>query len=135
MSRIFRTEDEKNIIYLSGYNIVWERRYNNRIPSDLMIISEEVPTDVYAASLNAVIDIINRSKNVSISFSSFNDKEGSTFEQYLFDHFKLNYAKTEERITLLVEKSKKITTGVREISKSLLIGLINQHFNYEMPDT
>lgn len=134
MSRIFRTEDEKNIIYLSGYNIVWER-YNNRIPSDLMIISEEVPTDVYAASLNAVIDIINRSKNVSISFSSFNDKEGSTFEQYLFDHFKLNYAKTEERITLLVEKSKKITTGVREISKSLLIGLINQHFNYEMPDT
>lgn len=134
MSRIFRTEDEKNIIYLSGYNIVWER-YNNRIPSDLRIISEEVPTDVHTASLNAVIDIINRSKNVSISFSSFNDKEGSVFEQYLFDYFKLNYAKSKEKITLLVEKSKKTTKGVRDVSKSLLIGLINQHFNYEMPET
>lgn len=134
MNRIFRTEDDKNIIYLRVYNIVWER-YNNRIPYDLRIISEEIPTDVHTASLNAVIDIINRSKNVSISFASFNDKNGSTFGQYLFDHFKLNYAKTEKKITLLVEKSKKITTGVREISKSLLIGLINQNFNYEIPDT
>ena len=67
MSRIFRTEDGKNIIYLRGYNIVWEN-YNNKVPSDLRIISEEVSNDVNTSSLNAIIDIIKRSEKVSISF-------------------------------------------------------------------
>ena len=52
----------------------------------------------------------------------------SVFEKYIFDDYKLNYSETKEKTTLLVEKSKKIERGVREIDRSKLIGLIKEKF-------
>ena len=124
---MYKTEDYKYLIYLRGYNIVWEK-YNKKVPSYLRLTIDEVSFDIYIDSLKIIIDLISSSKYISISFSSFNDSKGSVFEKYIFDDYKLNYSETKEKTTLLVEKSKKIERGVREIDRSKLIGLIKEKF-------
>lgn len=124
---MYKTEDYKYLIYLRGYNIVWEKNKKN-VPFYLRFNMDEVSFDIYIDSLKIIIDLISSSKYISISFSSFNDSKGSVFEKYLFDDYKLNYSETKEKTTLLVEKSKKIERGVREIDRSKLIGLIKEKF-------
>lgn len=124
---MYKTEDYKYLIYLRGYNIVWEK-YKKNVPSYLKLTIDEVSFDIYIDSLKIIIDLISSSKYISISFSSFNDSKGSVFEKYIFDDYSLNYSETKEKTTLLVEKSKKIERGVREIDRSKLIGLIKEKF-------
>ena len=124
---MYKTEDYKYLIYLRGYNIVWEK-YKKNVPSYLKLTIDEVSFDIYIDSLKIIIDLISSSKYISISFSSFNDSKGSVFEKYIFDDYSLNYSETKEKTTLLVEKSKKIERGVREIDRYKLIGLIKEKF-------
>jgi len=124
---MYKTEDYKYLIYLRGYNIVWEK-YKKNVPSYLKLTIDEVSFDIYIDSLKIIIDLISSSKYISISFSSFNDSKGSIFEKYIFDDYSLNYSETKEKTTLLVEKSKKIERGVREIDRYKLIGLIKEKF-------
>lgn len=124
---MYKTEDYKYLIYLRGDNIVWEKN-KKKVPFYLRFDFDKVSFDIYIDSLKIIIDLISSSKYISISFSSFNDSKGSVFEKYLFDDYKLNYSETKEKATLLVEKSKKIERGVREIDRSKLIGLIKEKF-------
>lgn len=124
---MYKTEDYKYLIYLRGYNIVWEKN-KKKVPFYLRFDFDKVSFDIYIDSLKIIIDLISSSKYISISFSSFNDSKGSVFEKYIFDDYKLNYSETKEKTTLLVEKSKKIERGVREIDRSKLIGLIKEKF-------
>lgn len=124
---MYKTEKYKYLIYLRGYNIVWEK-YKKKVPFYLRINMDEVSFDIYIDSIKIIIDLISSSKYISISFSSFNDSKGSVFEKYIFDNYMLNYSETKEKATLLVEKSKKIERGVREIDRSKLIGLIKEKF-------
>lgn len=124
---MYKTEDYKYLIYLRGYNIVWEKNKKN-VPFYLRFNMDKVSFDIYIDSLKIIIDLISSSKYISISFSSFNDSKGSIFEKYIFDDYMLNYSDTKEKTTLLVEKSKKIERGVREIDRSKLIGLIKEKF-------
>lgn len=124
---MYKTEDYKYLIYLGGDNIVWEK-YKKKVPFYLRFDFDIVSFDIYIDSLKIIIDLISSSKYISISFSSFNDSKGSVFEKYIFDDYKLNYSETKEKSTLLVEKSKKIERGVREIDRSKLIGLIKEKF-------
>ena len=124
---MYKTEDYKYLIYLRGYNIVWEKNKKN-VPFYLRFNMDKVSFDIYIDSLKIIIDLISSSKYISIYFSSFNDSKGSVFEKYIFDDYKLNYSETKEKTTLLVEKSKKIERGVREIDRSKLIGLIKEKF-------
>jgi len=124
---MYKTEDYKYLIYLRGDNIVWEKN-KKKVPFYLRFDFDKVSFDIYIDSLKIIIDLISSSKYISISFSSFNDSKGSVFEKYIFDDYKLNYSETKEKTTLLVEKSKKIERGVREIDRSKLIGLIKEKF-------
>lgn len=124
---MYKTEDYKYLIYLRGYNIVWEKN-KKKVPFYLRFDFDKVSFDIYIDSLKIIIDLISSSKYISISFSSFNDSKGSVFEKYIFDDYKLNYSETKEKTTLLVEKYKKIERGVREIDRSKLIGLIKEKF-------
>ena len=124
---MYKAEDYKYLIYLRGYNIVWEKN-KKKVPFYLRLNMDEVSFDSYIDSLKIIIDLISSSKYISISFSSFNDSKGSVFEKYIFDDYKLNYSETKEKTTLLVEKSKKIERGVREIDRSKLIVLIKEKF-------
>ena len=124
---MYKTEDYKYLIYLRGDNIVWEKN-KKKVPFYLRFDFYKVSFDIYIDSLKIIIDLISSSKYISISFSSFNDSKGSVFEKYIFDDYKLNYSETKEKTTLLVEKSKKIERGVREIDRSKLIGLIKEKF-------
>lgn len=124
---MYKTEDYKYLIYLRGDNIVWEKN-KKKVPLYLRFDFDKVSFDIYIDSLKIIIDLISSSKYISISFSSFNDSKGSVFEKYIFDDYKLNYSETKEKTTLLVEKSKKIERGVREIDRSKLIGLIKEKF-------
>lgn len=124
---MYKTEDYKYLIYLRGDNIVWDK-YKKKVPFYLRFDFDKVSFDIYIDSLKIIIDLISSSKYISISFSSFNDSKGSVFEKYIFDDYMLNYSETKEKTTLLVEKSKKIERGVREIDRSKLIGLIKEKF-------
>lgn len=124
---MYKTEDYKYLIYLRGDNIVWEKN-KKKVPFYLRFDFDKVSFDIYIDSLKIIIDLISSSKYISISFSEFNDSKGSVFEKYIFDDYKLNYSETKEKTTLLVEKSKKIERGVREIDRSKLIGLIKEKF-------
>lgn len=124
---MYKTEDYKYLIYLRGDNIVWEKN-KKKVPFYLRFDFDKVSFDIYIDSLKIIIDLISSSKYISISFSSFNDSKGSVFEKYIFDDYMLNYSETKEKTTLLVEKSKKIERGVREIDRSKLIGLIKEKF-------
>lgn len=124
---MYKTEDYKYLIYLRGYNIVWDKNKKN-VPFYLRLDMDKISFDIYIDSLKIIIDLISSSKYISISFSSFNDSKGSVFEKYIFDDYMLNYSDTKEKTTLLVEKSKKIERGVREIDRSKLIGLIKEKF-------
>ena len=124
---MYKTEDYKYLIYLRGDNIVWEKN-KKKVPFYLRFDFDKVSFDIYIDSLKIIIDLISSSKYISISFSSFNDSKGIVFEKYIFDDYKLNYSETKEKTTLLVEKSKKIERGVREIDRSKLIGLIKEKF-------
>lgn len=124
---MYKTEDYKYLIYLRGDNIVWEKNKKN-VPLYLRFDFDKVSFDIYIDSLKIIIDLISSSKYISISFSSFNDSKGSVFEKYIFDDYTLNYSETKEKTTLLVEKSKNIERGVREIDRSKLIGLIKEKF-------
>lgn len=133
----YRTSDGKLFIDLKKGYTVW-RRYFNKIPYKKYPISEVISDEDYNTSIRSLINIVERSGIISlVDFTKFADNEYS--ENYYCENYpySLALARDSESYYMIMRLGKSIN-GVSTMvykDKSEILDFINQHFNYEMPDT
>ena len=133
----YRTSDGKLFIDLKKGYTIW-RRYFNKIPYKKYPISEEISDEDYNTSIRSLINIVERSGIISlVDFTKFADNEYT--ENYYCEGYpySLALAKDYESYYIILElgiNKDGVSTMVYK-DKSEILDFINQHFNYEMPDT
>ena len=133
----YRTHEGKILITLHKGYIVW-RRYLNKIPYKKYPISEVISDEDYNTSIRSLINIVERSGIISlVDFTKFADNEYA--ENYYCEdyHYSLALARDYESYYMILElgiNKDGVSTMVYK-NKSEILDFINQHFNYEMPDT
>ena len=132
----YRTSDGKLLIDLKKGYAVW-RRYFNKIPYKKYPISEEISDEDLNTSIRSLTNIIESSGIISlVDFTKFSDNKYT--ENYYCENYpySLALARDCESYYMLLRLGKSINrVSIVYKNKSEILDFINQHFNYEIPDT
>ena len=133
----YRTSDGKLLVDLKKGYTVW-RRYFNKIPYKKYPISEVISDEDYNTSIRSLINIVESSGRISlVDFTKFADNEYA--ENYYCEEYpySLALARDSESYYMIMRLGKSINGVSTMVYKNKLeiLSFINQHFNYEMPDT
>ena len=134
--RKYITKDGKIIISLKDGLIVWRLYFKKtkKHPS-----TEEISNEDYLTSMKALITILKGDGEIILNSRTQYDKE-IYIEEYSCNgdlKYSLTVAKEQKSCYIIFNLAKGIKTTSEELyqNKSKIIDFINQHFNYEMPDT
>lgn len=133
----YRTSDGKVLVDLKKGYTIW-RRYFNKIPYKKYPITEGISYEDYNTSIRSLINIVENSGRISlVDFTKFADNEYS--ENYYCESYpySLALARDCESYYMILNLGKNINVVSTMVykNKSEILEFINQHFNYEMPDT